>query len=845
MSAEEQREPAPSGETNGTGGNGINNAIVRSDGPVQEALKPKLDEAVAYLRWWRPAGPWILTSINNDRKNHDTTTETFRLGEEDRMAAWIAKQNDELGRNVYYHVNSAMRLLSKKAEKTDMASMDWIHVDIDPRPGKDIDEEQARILAMLGAHEGLPAPSAVVFSGGGYQAFWRLRDGLPINGDLTKAEDAERFNLQVELLMGADACHNCDRIMRLPGTVNHPSDKKKAKGQKPALAHVLEQHDDRVYPASAFTKAPQRQDDLPDAGGGTAATRVKVSGNVRRVALDELPVELNDRIKVIIQQGKDDDQPLTGKDQSRSAWLLHAVGAMVRTKKIDDDTIYAIITDPDYKISASVLDKGNSHQIHRYATRQIKRAKEEAIAPELVEFNDQYALVESVGGRARVMREFFDYALKQKDIEFLLVDGFKVTHCNRFVMVSAGKDANGNEKQRPVELGEWWLQHPERRSFRSVTFVPGAELPPSVLNLWRGFAFDAIPGDCSLYLEHLRKNVCRNNDEHYQYLLRCMAYGVQNPGEPGHVAVVCRGKKGTGKNQAAEHYGKLFGRHHKVVTNPEHLMGKFNATVGDAVVIVADECFVANNKAHEAALKALITNERVAVEMKGVDAQQRRNCVHLWMLTNDEWAVPASDDERRYFVLDVGDDNRRDTEYFAAIAKQMEDGGYAALLHHLLTMDLTGFDVRRVPETDALRDQKRLSRRGVEGLWFEALCTGELPVGTPRAGGGVDLPSSELLRAWERRLGKATGMRNELAALLSKPQGNHRGKGMGFDKKKSAPRGYCLPPLAECRKRWDELRGPEQWDDAQCWAVIRENDRGASCIVPPDAEQPSEPDGPF
>jgi hypothetical protein len=801
-------------------------------------LKSDPAQSVAFLTWWRPAGPWVLTAISNDR-TRDTVTETFRPGDEDRMAAWIARMNDEQGRNVYFHVNRTLRLLSKKAEKTDMASMDWLHVDIDPRPGKDIDAERARILAMLGAHEGLPPPSAVIFSGGGYQGFWRLKDSLPIDGDVTKAEDAERYNLQVELLLGADACHNVDRIMRLPGTVNWPSDKKKAKGQKPALAIVLGQHDDHVYPASVFTKAAQREDDLPDAGGGTAATRVKVSGNVRRVSLDELPAELNDRIKVIIQQGRDDDQPLTGKDQSRSAWLLHAVGAMVRTKKIDDDTIYAIITDPEFAISASVLDKGNSAQVDRYAKRQIKRAKEEAIAPELVEFNDAYAVVESVGGRCRIAKESFDEGLGRRMVEFLLVDGFKLTHCNRFVMVSAGKDANGNDKLRAVPLGEWWLHHPERRTYSSVMFYPGKDAGKS-MNLWRGFAFDAIPGDCTLFLDHLRKVLCRGNDAHYQYLVGWMAYRVQFPHMPGQVAIVLRGKQGTGKGTFARHLGKLFGGHYKHVTNPDHITGKFNTVLHDAVLVFADECF-RTDKAHASALKALITEETLRVEAKGVDNLESRNCMGFILATNQDQAILAALDDRRYFALDVPDDRRRDSEYFSAMERQMEAGGYSALLHYLLTYDLSTFDVRAVPRTEELKRQQKQSMGPAESFWFQCLEEGRLsPTHDAWTGEVVaDEFADRFLAGYGRHMTPhqaktilgiflarvAAGFARTRLRKLVEWTDSH-----GKTVRHNSPSAWRFASLDRCRAAWDKEFTPQDWPD------IDEGD---------EAPPPVDPAGPF
>ncbi len=68
----------------------------------------------------------------------------------------------------------------------------------------------------------MPPPSIIVFSGGGYQAYWKLKEPLEINGDIAKAEDAKRYNMQLERIFKADSCHNIDRIMRLPGTINIP-----------------------------------------------------------------------------------------------------------------------------------------------------------------------------------------------------------------------------------------------------------------------------------------------------------------------------------------------------------------------------------------------------------------------------------------------------------------------------------------------------------------------------------------------------------------------------------------------------------------------------------------------
>ena len=80
--------------------------------------------------------------------------------------------------------------------------------------------------------------------------------------------------------------------------------------------------------------------------------------------------------------------------------------------------------------------------------------------------------------------------------------------------------------------------------------------------------------------------------------------------------------------------------------------------------------------------------------------------LHLMIASNDDWVVPSSHDERRYFVLRVSDRHANDRAYFAAIDAQMEAGGLAAMLHDLLAMDLSGHDFRHVPDTEALAAQK-------------------------------------------------------------------------------------------------------------------------------------------
>src|SRR4029453_8525084 len=102
------------------------------------------------------------------------------------------------------------------------------------------------------------------------------------------------------------------------------------------------------------------------------------------------------------------------------------------------------------------------------------------------------------------------------------------------------------------------------------------------------------------------------------------------------------------------------------------------------------------------------------------------NYIHLMIATNNDWAVPAGEDERRFFVLEVGTAQAKDTAYFGAIYDEMEHGGREALLHFLLNRDLTHVDIRKYPETSGNAKQKLhtnpllafLVEKLGEGKWF-------------------------------------------------------------------------------------------------------------------------------
>ncbi|HEY1749580.1 MAG TPA: hypothetical protein VGG11_22825 [Xanthobacteraceae bacterium] len=209
---------------------------------AKPGVAPDTESAVAFLQHFAPAGPWLLSAKNPH--GQDFVSKSFDPCDTREAAAWI--NNWQGKRNLYFSANRPRTGVNSKAKKTDIDAMLTLHVDVDPRAGSDLTEEQERILSILRAHN--PAPTVIVFSGGGFQAFWLLREPAPVDDPAR----LEAYNKQLAASLGADYCHNIDRVMRLPGTINIPDKEKAKKGRTCALAHVIEANWDQRYALDDF-----------------------------------------------------------------------------------------------------------------------------------------------------------------------------------------------------------------------------------------------------------------------------------------------------------------------------------------------------------------------------------------------------------------------------------------------------------------------------------------------------------------------------------------------------------------------------------------------------------------
>ncbi len=427
----------------------------------------------------------------------------------------------------------------------------------------------------------------------------------------------------------------------------------------------------------------------------------------------------------------------------------------------------------------------------------------------LEQINKDHALV-YVEGSHFILHETIDERGRPKRV-FLTEPAFR----RKF---SAHKVMDG---KKTISHAESWLDWKGRREYQGVCFAPGRDPRNGYYNLWRGFAVEPKPYEevskqgqrgVDALLDHVRDNICRGDKALSTWLLGYFAHIFQRPYERPLTTIVFRGTKGVGKNAVLDRVGRLLGSGHYLVAHDgRYLTSNFNGHLDSCLCLVLDEAFWSGDKAAEGKLKGLTTAPEILIERKGKEAYMVDNLVRLFVFGNEDWLVPASSDERRYAVFDIGEGRKQDREFFKQMRIDLDesDGG-AALLHFFLTFDLSTVDVNAAPTTAALLDQKHASLDPLEQWWLDCLSEGHI-VGSDFGGEWPERIETERFQAAFRRYAKDRNVRarvpdvRSIGRLLAKrcPGAGKKRLTVG-DKLQNI---YVLPTLEVARNGWEKHIG--------------------------------------
>jgi hypothetical protein len=334
-----------------TDASGAQDSASREDSLAGAAdqLKPDPQQAIGFLQRLRPGGPWLLVAIVPGALGAlGRTCKTL-----EQCQDFILAHNETAG--IYYSVNPTKEPIDKKPSKIEMGGVEYLHADADPAEGETPDECWERLQPQIAAYD--KKPTFLIRSGNGVHLLWRLTQPLPLDSFLAMRKATETIaNVEARNygLALAFSTHpktrNVDRILRVPGTINWPTPKKRKDGRVPAPCELIEATD-VSYDLTQFT--------LAEAPAKKTPTKKNTNKKRRQRAADV------DRLDDVIRNGCYDEF------ESRSEAVWYVINEMLR-RGYREEAIVDVLVDRANKISAHIYEQ--SEDAGDYAARQVEQA---------------------------------------------------------------------------------------------------------------------------------------------------------------------------------------------------------------------------------------------------------------------------------------------------------------------------------------------------------------------------------------------------------------------------------------------------------------------------------------
>jgi len=473
-------------------------------------------DVCAFLRALRgPDEPLHLVTIDPDGKGPGNVTGRKHTADhDDRIAKFIARQNGERCRNVYFTLNRVKGNPKRsKAKKSDISAVLGYGIDIDP-PASCADLSAWRERKASELRESGQPPTTVWCSGNGIQAVWMLREPVPIESEHDWPKH-EAINAALAQKFGGDATQNIDRLFRLPGTTNYPNAKKRANKRVATQAHAIEGPNDRRYAPDDFAELVADTDVATVAASPTASAS-DVTGDPGEL-MAQLPESLWQDIQAPVPEGR------------RS----QAVCKVVRSAfeyGLSPDEVEAVLSEHPHGVAAKYAQRGDlraeiNRQWEKWQTRSHNRYR----------YTD--FLAHPPTGRYIRIQDGQFWPKNSVDAQLPTVETGAIDPKNK----------------KPVKIrASTWIDR--KQAVDDLTWLPGA--PPvipdvmfreggriehpgyRVFNMYRPPRIE--PGDAAKagpWLEHLRY-VYPDDADH---IIKWLAHCVQRPGEKINQALVLYG----------------------------------------------------------------------------------------------------------------------------------------------------------------------------------------------------------------------------------------------------------------------------------------------------------------
>ncbi|KAA6387488.1 MAG: hypothetical protein EZS28_016985 [Streblomastix strix] len=216
----------------------------------------------------------------------------------------------------------------------------------------------------------------------------------------------------------------------------------------------------------------------------------------------------------------------------------------------------------------------------------------------------------------------------------------------------------------------------------------------------------------------LVKDTISTNDELiYEYLLNWFAFIVQNTGKKTETVIILQGLQGIGKNVFTNVLSELFaGYSSKNITDIDDFVGKFNAAIENKMLAIANEIknFGESRMSNMDSLKSIITEYSFVVNEKYIPKNEVENVMNMIHVTNNIFPIIIENNDRRYVECKCDSVHRGDLAYFTNLCNSFDEDFFYNLFTFFMTRNISQFNPRNIPMTQAKKDIIRTSRSKVD-----------------------------------------------------------------------------------------------------------------------------------
>ncbi|SEG15370.1 DUF5906 domain-containing protein [Marinobacterium lutimaris] len=294
----------------------------------------------------------------------------------------------------------------------------------------------------------------------------------------------------------------------------------------------------------------------------------------------------------------------------------------------------------------------------------------------------------------------------------------------KIMRLSHLKEAVGAERYKA------WQSSEERVVVRNVVFDPSGRYDVNeYVNLYDGLPMQRGPAteeDVKPILNHIWW-MASGDKTVYRWLIKWIAYPLQNPGAKMQSSIINYGAEGTGKSFLWEQVVKrMYGRY-GITVGQAQLESTFTTWKSHKLFVVAEEVVSRAEKAHyKGQLKHMVTGDKHIINEKNLPEREEDNLMNFVFLSNNTQPLELDYGDRRYLALFMGQPKPK--SYYQELGSWVEDGGVEAFYNWLVDLDLADFTPHDAPPSTEAKESLIDMSMPSPQYFYRQWASGDLPI---------------------------------------------------------------------------------------------------------------------